>query len=405
MFTCTKLTSDADLLEGFLLPSLLIALLYLTYHIRTDDPNPKTTLQLLYALVKPSSGSTEVREVHQTIVSIAAEPIKQALQSSRHVSMAPDAQAILKLLASYDNFRRASTVPRAEADAWCSTPGGLAATIRNSVQTLVLWDVNQISASPPAFTFKLFNLGVRLHGVSQIFQILLDELKSQQSNGTLDLTLDIFFAIICAPTTASSSLTFQDVLRLERNNLSRYLGKAAPATSSGNNIIAESLVRLNRRLDNYSLIVPPQPLDTSVDAATAAAAAAAAAIPDDLASLDLTNINMEAANANGNIDASLAGGTGAQGQNSSTNDASTTKDLIDQMLDSHDTLTAGTNGHNNNSKDLADPNNTGTSPDFNLASLDPNGANSFGDITGMFDLDSANLGLGNDFDLEMEGMF
>ena len=392
-----------DLLEGFLLPSLLIALLWLSNHIRSDNSPPENALQLLHALIKPTSGSFEAREIHQTIVSIAADPIKQTLQSAKPPGSKPVAQAILKLLDSYSNFKRSFSITRTEMDVWCSTSGGLPSTIQHAFQTLIFWDSTEMSTSPPAFTFKLFNMAIRLHGVTRFLHLLLNELKIQHANGTYDLALDVLFAIICSPTSSTSfnsnsqsqgpsaaRLTLSDALRLEYSaNLSRYL-------KNSDTIIAEALVRLNRRLETHSLVVLPQSMDAAAEAEAEAAAAAVGVemsdMPDDLDSIDLSNItNMQGGASNTDMNTSLNNAAANNDNNANENGG---KDLIDQILESsnnNNQSTSQTNQSNNQN------NSNGNNNAFDLNS---------NDLSTMFvDLDSANLGLGNDFDLEMDGMF
>ena len=254
-----------------------------------------------------------------------------------------------------------------------------------------------MSTSPPGFTFKQFSMAIRLHGVVRLLQLFLQALKPQHTNGSFDLALDVLFSIICAPTSSSSSqtqqsttggttrLTLADALRLEYStSLSRHLS----SSSDANNIIPEAIVRLNRRLETLSLVVLPQSMDAAAEA-EAAEAAAAVGMPDDLASIDLTNMNnmndmnLQATAANGEINA-----------NTTTADDKGAKDMIDQILESTNNAVDASANNNN-----VDPNNPSTGD---------NGQNNNGgfDLGSMFvDLDSANLGLGNDFDLEMEGMF
>lgn len=347
-----------------------MALLWLSDHIRQEETNVKSSLQLLHALVKPSTGSFEAREVHQTIVSMAAEPVQQALQFSKHVSSTSDAHAILKLLDSQSDFKRASEVTRNEVDIWCSTPGGISATVQHAFQLLVFWDVSA-SVTPPAFAFKLFMVATQLHGPLYLLRSLLEELKIQHASGSFEIAMDVLFAIICSPNSISSPynktatgfpsrLSLQDAVRLEHSDLGKYL-------DAGDIVIAEALVRLNRRLDALALVVPPEPIDA------AAEAAAVAAMPvDELNSMDLTNMNMEASTANAELNAAISGETGT---------SETNKDLIDNILQSG---TGDENGDVNNN-------------DFGLGgSLD-------NDLDSMF-LDSSNLGFG-DLDMELDGVF
>lgn len=406
-----KLTIDAlrsgfeYLLEGFLLPSLLVALLWLSNHIRSEETSPKSSLQLLHALIKPTTGSFEAREIHQTIVSIAADPVRQALQSSKVKSSSPDAQSIMKLLNSYNDFKRAPSVSRTELDVWCSTPGALSQTINHAFQVLVYWDTNQMNTTPPGFTFKLFTVSIRLHGVIRALQFFLESLKMQHESGNFDFALDVLFAIISAPSSASShqqqqvtTLTsrfaLQDAVRLEHNNLSRYL-------ESGDNITAEALVRLNRRLDNLALVVPPPPLDDTMDAA---AAAVVGPLPDDLANIDLGHISMDTDTDGSALNVSMggAGDSGIHGANAtSTTDPNSNKDLIDQILDSSNSNNGNsTTGPGGQQQQQQQEGNSNPSNDMGFPDLGSMGADDM-----MFDLDSANLGLGSDFDLEMDGMF
>jgi mediator of RNA polymerase II transcription subunit 5 len=295
------------LLEPFLLPSLLIALQWLSSHLWQTTTETKISLCLLQSLIKPPS-STEAREIHQTILSITAEPLQLQLR----VIGAEDAQkqlatTIADTLTPYVPLKR-NTGWMAEVLQSSAASRGLLASSRQSFRQLLNWSTSlDVNTSPPKFTSKIFSAAVHLHGTSKVLLVFLEELKALLGTNQFDAGIDMVSSIICAPLpgthTPMHCLSLRDGLKTLHADLGKLLKKGDTAS-------AEALVRLHRRVEAFSAVVPQQ--DIAMDPTTS--------MGPDLADMDLQNINLDATAGNAEID------VGALGVQPTTED-------IDQILE------------------------------------------------------------------------
>ncbi|KAJ5665700.1 uncharacterized protein N7477_008148 [Penicillium maclennaniae] len=252
------------LLEPFLLPSLVVALTWLGNHIWESEIDPTIPLQTLLSLVKPNSISGEAQAIHQTVLNITARPLEEQLKDvrTRHQSRT-DIKPILDSLEPYLSFRRVGSCHRSELDNWAAqTAGGLPGSIRNTLQSLVLWSASsEITLAPQSYTHRQLLAGIRILGSARILTAILDEVKQQTEAGSGDLALDIAATMICAPMAESFAvdqntchpvdsskealprcpvLTLRDALALQHDTV--------PKISEKDPLRAQVVVRLWRRV-------------------------------------------------------------------------------------------------------------------------------------------------------------
>lgn len=264
------------LLEPFLLPSLVIALNWLSTRIWTSTNSLFTSLQTLLALLKPTStSSSEAREIHSTILSINGWALEHELKEARRTdpSRAADIKPILDLLTSEPHtlFKRNASTHHTELETWTTTSsGGLLASIRHTFSSLVLWSTNpDISMTPPNYTHRQLLVGLQVHGAVRVLRAIVDEVKLQAETGSGDLAIDIAATLVVAPTAqtfavdqtpaskpdddgntvapppqrvSANGLTLHDALHLLHNDV--------PALSTIDAVRAEYIVRLHRRVES-----------------------------------------------------------------------------------------------------------------------------------------------------------
>ncbi|KAJ5113477.1 hypothetical protein N7456_002011 [Penicillium angulare] len=371
------------LLEPFLLPSLVIALTWLGNHIWESESEPTIPLKTLLSLVKPSSISGEAQAIHQTVLSIAARPLEERLKDvrTRHQSRS-DIKPILDAIDPYLSFRRVGACHRSELDGWAAqTAGGLAGSIRNTFQSMVLWSTSEINMAPQSYSHRQILAGIRILGASRVLDILLDELKSQTEAGSGDLALDIAATIISAPMPESfavdqnichpvdltkespprcSVLTLRDSLAVQHDNV--------PRVSEKDSLRAEIIVRLWRRV---SVLMAP---------------------PSQVSNIDVSNIiqNMDlGVDGQDRMDLEPSSGVGGTGMGDDDSDN------INQMLDNAAAAAAaaGMEGNVGVGQDLGQD----MGLDAGTAGMD-----AIDDV-----LNAADMAVGNPefLDLDMEGMF
>ncbi|KAI9848198.1 MAG: mediator complex subunit [Sclerophora amabilis] len=268
------------LLEIFLLPSLVGASLWLADHLWEAQGDAGIILRILQTIVRPESISGEAETMHNTILSIISSPLDHALRELRRLQpKRQDIEPILQSLSGHLGFKRTAASSRGELDGWTSTPGGgLSASIRNTIQSLVLWSTTpDINMTPANYTHRQILIGVRLLGARNVLRTLVDELKQQTQNGSGELALDIVTSIICAPTQADLSLAPGDSslqadladgpLSRPPSQLAKYknhrLGlrealklevEDAPRLSTTDLSRAETTIRLHRRVESQLVV-------------------------------------------------------------------------------------------------------------------------------------------------------
>lgn len=372
----------SDLLEPFLLPSLVVALTWLGNHIWEAETEPSIGLRTLQSLIKPSSISGEAQAIHQTVMSITARPLEERLKDVRTRQQGrSDIKPSLDALDPYLSFRRVGSCTRAELETWSvQKVNGLLGSIRDTLQALVLWSTNsEINMAPSSYSHRQLLAGIRLLGSSRVANALIDEVKQQTEAGNGDLVLDIVATMMCAPMPESfavdqnichpvdstkeslprcSVLTLRDALSVQHENV--------PKISETSPLHAAAIVRLWRRV---SVLAAP---------------------PSQVSNIDVSNMiqNMDYdAQERMDLDASAAGvGDASAGHDDADN--------IDKMLDNAAAAAAA-------GMDSGMDASMGLGQDMDLGA-DSAGMDAIDDV-----LNAADMAVGNPefLDLDMEGMF
>lgn len=280
------------LVEPFLLPSLIPALLYLCTHLWADQRDQqKAVIRILQLIILPNSISNEeASRMLSTVLTIVAVPLEGALRS--YLKQDPSNQDVEPLLrALRENIplsRRTGEAENNELETWCSSAGagGLTATIRHAMQSLVQWcqHHSNLNGIPPSYTHRQIVVATKMLGAKCLLSTILEELKQQTEAGNGSAAYDIATALVCAPDVAneaslllsqSSSPRGADNMampmmdesgqlpaRLQRRiTLRTALRHAAEGWSkiqkSGDPAMAEVVVRLYRRVE-AQMALPPE---------------------------------------------------------------------------------------------------------------------------------------------------
>ncbi|KAK4177924.1 putative mediator of RNA polymerase II transcription subunit 5 [Triangularia setosa] len=223
------------LVEVFLIPSLVPAILYLSNQLWAEGPEgQKSIIKILQLLIRPNSISNEASAMFQSVLNIVAKPLEHALRSYQRSD--PKAQEVEPLLrAIKENLtvsRRTGGADHAELESWTTThgnhtpgnhgnghplpgslpgtnrqptqnlDGGISAAVRHTIQGLVNW-VQQAplngNTMPTAYTHRQTLAALKLLGAKQLLTVLLDELKTLTESGQGSVAHDVVTSLICAP--------------------------------------------------------------------------------------------------------------------------------------------------------------------------------------------------------------
>ncbi|KAJ9134623.1 Mediator of RNA polymerase II transcription subunit 5 [Pleurostoma richardsiae] len=258
------------LVDTFLLPSLVTAIMYLSNCLWADPPDEqKAIVRILQLILLPNQISNEASTMLSSLLNIVAKPLEHSLRMYQRQD--PKSQEVEPLLrALKENLklsRRTGSADHNELEAWTSTAnGGLTASIRHTIQGLVQWSLHPgMNIMPTSYTHRQILVGLKILGAKRLLRIILEEVKQQTEAGSGGVAYDVGTALVCAPDVANDPtaasppsllddgsaqsppapaqrrLSLREALKFEAEEWKK-IQKASP-------VMAETVVRLYRRVE------------------------------------------------------------------------------------------------------------------------------------------------------------
>lgn len=313
------------LLETFLLPSLVGAVMWITSHALEQNAHDlDITMQILTRLIRPASISGEAQSMHGTIVSMVSRRLERCLKSIQHREPSrTDISPLLESLRTYHDYERTPWSSSAELEPWMSNPGAsFRSAIKFTMQHLTSWNSTaDLNPTPPAYTHRQIFSALQIVGAQKVLRAILEELRNQTVAGTGAVALDIAVNVICAPQHINSctpvswlnshvpvhtpprngSLNLREMLKHE-------IDDPAPLMQSDPGL-AEAAIRLHRRVEAQLA----EAAAAGVHLPTAGAAADAAALNGSLMQgIEMGDVNVDiSASGAGDVTATSSGATDA----------------------------------------------------------------------------------------------
>lgn len=299
----------ADLVDPFLLPSLVTAIMYLSNCLWTDRPEEnKAIIKILQLILRPSQKlSPESSDMLNSVRNIVAKPLENGLRTyQRQNPKSQDVEPLLEVLKeNIELSRRAGAAGDKELETWTNSSGGgggLTASIKHTVHNLTMWSMHQ-PVITTAYTHRQILVGLRLLGAKRVLHAILEELKQQTeaASGSASYGYDVAVSLVCAPDVTN---TANDANNPAQSLLDDGAGQVQPApqrrrlclrdalkwaaedwkkVQKKDPAMAEIIVRLYQRVEKQmepAALAMPGPLDPAagiiadalaVDDATAAA--------------------------------------------------------------------------------------------------------------------------------------
>lgn len=260
-----------DLLEPFLLPSLVAGLTWFAHKVwETPDKSDgvETAIPALHTLLKPPSMSSDSSAMHAAVLATVARSLEDSLSyAQRQQPLRTDISPLLEALKPYTHRQRREATAFSELENWATTSGGgLLAALRHTMEPLIPWTSafsNSADVTPPQYTHRQLIETLKILGAKAVLQFFLDELMGHFDNGDLsdlDIVFDIIVTMITAPqcqfpfpsaTTMSGNgpcipsgqLSLRDALHTEFLESFRLSKINLPR--------ATMIVRLHRRVEAY----------------------------------------------------------------------------------------------------------------------------------------------------------
>ncbi|KAK4163563.1 putative mediator of RNA polymerase II transcription subunit 5 [Cladorrhinum sp. PSN259] len=229
------------LLDVFLLPSLVPAMLYLSNQLWQESQHGQAAIiKILQFILRSQSSSNEATAMFGCVLNIVAKPLEHALRSFQR--QYPKSQEVEPLLRAFkDNLttsRRTGGANHNELESWTSTHttpstgtnntpapnavtlnlpsnvpnpnnpaatvpvpvhGGLSAAMRHTIQSLVHWVQQPGVVQTTYYTHRQTLAALKVLGAKHLLNILLDELKTLTDSGQGSAAYDVITAMVCAP--------------------------------------------------------------------------------------------------------------------------------------------------------------------------------------------------------------
>ncbi|KAI1849465.1 hypothetical protein JX266_004960 [Neoarthrinium moseri] len=339
-FSTDRLTEDSlksgveYLVDTFLLPSLVMAITFLSNHLRTSrTTEPKAVIRILQLILLTKQGSSEAQTMLSAVITIVASPLEHALRS--HQRQDPKNQEIEPLLkAIRDNTQvppRTAGADHKEFETWTSSPG-MVASVRHTIQGLVQWGSHPgVNVMPQSYTHRQIIVASKLLGPRRLLELILDEVKQVTDAANDSVVYDIAVALICAldvtnpappslPLLGDPSQQVSHVqTRISLRQMLRWEAEDCKKIQKFDPIMAEHVVRLYRRVE-AQMVMPQAPamiqqndlgLDLDGNAAASLDDAIAAAQGDSMVADDTAmDLDLGAGPPDLGLDMSADGGLG-----------------------------------------------------------------------------------------------
>lgn len=316
-----------DLVDTFLLPSLVPAIRFLSDYLCIDQPQEqKSVLRILQLLLSPSAISNEASTMLTSVLNLVAKPLEHSLRTYQrrdptNVQIEPLLNALKD---SLPVSRRTASAEHTEMESWCSTPGGgLSVAVKNTIQGFVHWSLRP-DTMPTPYTHRQMLLGTKLLGARSMLRIILEEIQAQSGEGNAPVVFDIATALICAPDPTHDGVagvqgldeagnvpaaperraTIREALKDEAENFRKIQKKDASK--------AETVVRLHRKVLEQmapsQVQILPADLTAPLDDSTVDTAGNTTVPQGDAMQMDMTGLDLMGGVPEGDLN--LGGGNG-----------------------------------------------------------------------------------------------
>lgn len=192
-------------MDTFLLPSLVMAIMYLSNCLWTDRPEEnKAIIKILQLILKPNQElSQESSEMLNSVRNIVAKPLENGLRTyQRQNPTSQDVQPLLQVLReNIDLSRRTGAAGDKELEQWTSgNSGGLLANIKHTMNHLTMWSMQQ-SVIPTSYAHRQILVGLKHLGAKRVLHAIIEELKQQTEagSGSVAYGYDVAVSLVCAP--------------------------------------------------------------------------------------------------------------------------------------------------------------------------------------------------------------
>ncbi|KAF3811437.1 Mediator of RNA polymerase II transcription subunit 5 [Colletotrichum gloeosporioides] len=267
------------LVDTFLLPSLVVAITYLSNSLLIERPEcQKAIVRVLKSVLEPTSISKEASDMLSSVMNIVAKPLEHSLRTYQRSD--PKSQEIEPLLRAIKDSipmsRRTGAADHVELEAWSGVQQhqhnhqnvGFANTLRQTLQSLVQWSIHPaIDRPPPTYTHRQILVALNILGAKRLLQLIYEDIRQHSEAGSGSIVYDVAANLVCAPDANDSpwanALNFMDNSGNMRAPIQKKLTMREVLKSDAENCkrlqkidmnLTEIVVRLHRKVESQMVV-------------------------------------------------------------------------------------------------------------------------------------------------------
>ena len=254
-------------LEPFLLPSLIGGLNWFADQIWCLQPDSSSSvdnlMQALHVLLKPPRMSNESSLIHGAVLHVVSKRLSASLTHLQQLFPSrSDIKPLLNTIGPFVEDQDERSAIR-ELASWSLTPkAGLATALRNSVQSLIVWNATTAAstdATAPSSASKQIGNAVQILGAYRVIDVLIDELQRADFQ---DIALDVVSMMVVAnwhkqpmDHTLNNGQKLHGLPMTLQSALQQRFEEADNLSLTDSNR-ASSVVRLHRRVEAFAGQMP-----------------------------------------------------------------------------------------------------------------------------------------------------
>jgi mediator of RNA polymerase II transcription subunit 5 len=254
-----------DLMETFLLPSLIGGLLWMSTYALLQTHNDLDAMMRIFReviLSAPSSGDAQA--MHAAVLAMVSSRLERCFRTvqRREASRANNIEPLMQAIKGNSHYERSMYASMKELEQWTNPPNStLHASLRHIVQQLSQWaSTASIQPNPPSYTHRQVYASLKILGANRVLRPIIDEIKAQTEAENGAAALDIGVSVICAPTVDDSPIPIDWIgssipashpmrTRMNLREMLKHEFDNAAKLVSTDPLAAETIVRLHRRVE------------------------------------------------------------------------------------------------------------------------------------------------------------
>jgi mediator of RNA polymerase II transcription subunit 5 len=200
-----------DLMETFLLPSLIGGLVWMSsYALTQTHTDLDAILRIFREVIISAPSSGDAQAMHAAILAMVSSQLEKSLRTiqRRDANRANNIEPLMQAVKSNQHYVRSMYASMKELEQWTNAPNNtLHTALRHTVQQLSQWaSTASIQPNPTSYTHRQVYASLKLLGAFKVMRAIIDEIKAQTEAGNGAAALDIGVSIICAPTVDDSPI-------------------------------------------------------------------------------------------------------------------------------------------------------------------------------------------------------